>query len=436
MKADDKDIYLRSIELLSDYKLHAGGRRYKGRFVQIFLALKFYQSQIPSIHSGTYISSEVLQSLLDDLYAKYSRPLNACILSIFEANHLARTGVIPVGGTTSSNIWRNNLHLQKGIGCYASPEELASRTFLNEPRENCRHLVGNLENGRCELQSDARYRGESHRKWLRIDPGGNGFAVVDLMNISNFLPYVAPDGERIPIIPLVYALYYDGNPGLAVGSRPDVTIQDFCFDFNFSEGEFAAYFDQDINNKFNASILAEFPSIGFTPVELTDGVPAPREATQPRGKLGSRTAAAPLPTPVLTGTVTPPPQTHSGWEAEQFVFDALGEAGWEVYDVRRQKVGYDLLAKKGRKTLYIEVKSSVGYCFPSFTSREWQQAITHKSNYVVAIIENFNPSSDNTVYWVENPSITCSQTELRTISHCIPRSSWIVATKRLVELGS
>ena len=432
----DSRAYERAIELLTEFRREAGGRRYKGRFVQIFFGLKFFQPNIPTLHSGTFVTSEVLQSLLDDLYSKASRPLNECVLSIFEANHLARTGVVPVGKTSTSNIWRNNLHLQKGIGCYAAPNELDSRTFLDEHREDCRHLVGNLEGGQCELcPTGALYRGESHRKWLRIDPGGNGFAAVDLMNISNFAPYVAPGGARIPVVPLIYALYHDGDPGLAVGSRSTVAVEDFCLDFNMSEPEFDAYFDQSPTNPLNARFLLEFPALKYSPSSRAVSGSAPgTPPTGPKTRLGSRAAAAPMPTPVLTGTIAPPPRTHNGWDAEQYAFSALQDAGWEVHDVSRQKVGYDLLAKKGRRTIYVEVKSSVGYCSPDFTSREWQQAIAHGEDYVVAIIESFNPGGSNMIYWVSNPARNCIQTEIRTVSHCVPRSSWMAVARRLADL--
>lgn len=429
--------YKKATELLTEFRRGAGGRRYKGRFVQIFLGLKFFQPNIPTIHSGTFVTSEVLQSFLDDLYSKASRPLNECVLSLFEANHLARTGVVPAGRTDRSNIWRNNLHLQKGIGCYATPTELDSRTFLDEPREDCRHLIGNLEGGQCELcPTEAAYRRESHRKWLRIDPGGNGFAAVDLMNISNFVPYVAPGGARIPVVPLIYALYHDGNPGLAVGSRSSVGVEDFCLDFNMSQTEFDAYFDQSPTSPLNARFLSEFPTLRYAPStrvisSSTPGSPLP---SGPRTRLGSRAAASPMPTPVLTGTIAPPPRSHNGWEAEQYAFAALQDAGWEVHDVSRQRVGYDLLAKKGRRTIYVEVKSSVGYCSPDFTAREWQQAIAHGDDYIAAIIESFNSGGSNMIYWVSNPARNCIQTETRTVSHCVPRSSWMAVTRRLADI--
>jgi len=152
------------------------GRRFGGRFVQIFLALKFFQNNIPSIYSGSFIGSGSLQSLFDDLYTKASRSADSCVLSIFMGNHLARTGVSG-DGQGSQNTWRNNLNIQKGIGCYAPAEDLSDRAFLDQSRLDCRHLqpvtAGTLAKARCSLcTSGAGYRNESHRKWLHIDPGG------------------------------------------------------------------------------------------------------------------------------------------------------------------------------------------------------------------------------------------------------------------------
>src|SRR6266498_2586136 len=95
------------------------GRPFMGRFTQIFLGLKFCQNQIPSMYSGQFVSAEVLQTLLDDLYSKASQPPNQSVLMLFEGNYLARTGLLGPGNRTPQNTWRNNFHLQKGIGCYA-----------------------------------------------------------------------------------------------------------------------------------------------------------------------------------------------------------------------------------------------------------------------------------------------------------------------------
>ena len=215
LNVSDSASYNRSTELLSEYRQSCGGS-FKGRFIQIFLALKFYQNELPSMYSGRYVESGILQTLLDDLYAKNSRPINDCVLSLFESNYLARTGVIPPGRNYAANIWRNNFNLQKGIGCYAPSNDLSSISFLNESRTSCRYLQssdGTLNGASCSLCSTgATYRREDHRKWLQINPNGGGYAVVDMLNTSNFSPYVCTSGNRIPIIPLIISLYHDSNP--------------------------------------------------------------------------------------------------------------------------------------------------------------------------------------------------------------------------------
>ena len=203
----DAAAYAVALDCLRDHK-RAAGAAFKGRFIQIFLGLKFFQNSLPSMYSGSFVTTEVLQSLLDDLYAKTSQPANASVLSLFEGNYLARTGLVAPGNRGAQNTWRNNLNLQKGIGCFAPPADLSSQTFLDQDRRECRYLdspkPGSLAGARCSLcDSGAGYRGESHRKWLRIDTSGAGYAVTDLQNTANFAPYVALDGRRIPVMPLV-----------------------------------------------------------------------------------------------------------------------------------------------------------------------------------------------------------------------------------------
>lgn len=120
----------------------------------------------------------------------------------------------------------------------------------------------------------------------------------------------------------------------------------------------------------------------------------------------------------------PPPSTNSGWEAEQYVASALQVAGWTVHVVSRQQLGYDIFAQRGTTKRYVEVKSSLGLCTPSLTAREWQQASHHTGCYVLAVVENFNPVGQNTVYWVPDPARRCQAAAQTSVSHVIPRSSW------------
>ncbi len=416
------------------------GQAFKGRFIQIFLGLKFFQNNLPSMYAGSFITTEVLQALLDDLYAKLSRPPNQCVLSLFEGNFLARTGLVGPGNSGAQNTWRNNFNLQKGIGCYAPPADLSSPTFLNQDRSQCRYLqtpvAGTLIDARCSLcPSGAGYRGESHRKWLRIDPGGSGYAVTDLQNISNFEPYVAPSQVRIPILPLIVALYHDADPGLVLGTRTSVQLADFMADFNFSQAEFSAYFDDSIQHPLNARLTqsSSWPASASLGALLPSQLPVPPTITQRTSARRPRTTNIPI-APVLSGTPTPPPAMNTGWEAEQFVASALIAEGWLAYVVSRQQLGYDIFAQKGSRKRYVEVKSSLGLCSPSLTNREWQQASVHSSSYVLAVLENFNPTSANVIYWIPDPANRCAAVPQTTVSHSIPRSSWAAATVAITAL--
>lgn len=429
----DKQIFTDALTELSAYK-RSLGRYHKGRFIQLFLALKFFQNQLPSMFSGQFVSTAVLQTMLDDLYSKASLPADRCVLMIFEGKYHPRTG-LRRGQQTPANTWRNNFNLQKGVGCYAPPNDLASQVFLDEPRSSCRHLLSSLPNtlsgGHCALcPTGAAYRNENHRKWLRIDSGGSGYAVLDLLNEANYIPYVVPQGHRIPIIPIIIAIYHDALPGLVTGSRSIVDVVDFAADFNFSASEITTYFDDDPTNIHNANILRAYPEINILPI--VTGQPVLSGSTHARATRRTRTHN--IPSPVLSGTQAPPPVANTGWEAEQFVADALRADGWTVYDLTRQKVGYDLLIQRGRQTKYVDVKSSMGLCSPVLTAREWQQAQTHEVDYLLAIIENFNPISMNTIYWVSDPTNVCQAGISTTIQYGIPRSSWVGVTVSLQNI--
>lgn len=408
------------------------GRAHRGRFVQIFLGMKYFQNEIPSMFSGQFIEAGPLQTLLDDLYTKASRPPTASILMLFEGRYLPRTGIRSPGRNYPQNTWRNNFNLQKGIGCYAPPVELASQTFLEQDRVDCNYLIsprnGSLQGARCRLCPGASYRSESHAKWLRIDPGGNGYAVADLLNINNYLGYVAPDGNRIPILPLVVALYHDAMPGLTLGSRTALRVSDFATDFNFTASELMSYFDLDPSNQHNRTMLRRFPRLSFS------GTPQPVTRPIPRRPPPSRSPNRGTPTPIFSATPIPPPATNSGWDAQEYVASALRGAGWIVHDVSRQQLGYDLHAVNGRETRYVDAKSSLGYCRPVLTSREWQQANLHGSNYVLAILENFNPTGPNSIFWVPDPAGRCVASASNVIQYGISRSSWQANAVQLASI--
>jgi len=420
----DPGLFRLSLAQLIDYKTGVG-RAQSGRFVQLFLGLKFYQNTIPSMFSGNFVSTEVLQTILDNLYARQSLPATECVLMLFEDSYLARTGLVGPGNSSPQNTWRNNFNLQKGIGCYASPTELSSPTFLAQSRALCPHLVsgtgGGLSHGRCALcPTGATYRREDHPKWLRIDPGGGGYAVADMMNVTNFTGLIAPGGNRIPVMPLIIALYHDALPSTLAVRPTGVDIPDFMTDFSLSAQEFSAYFDDAPSNPNNRTVLAAIGSAS---------PPPPILPTTPTPPFPTPTTGAPIPptrlmVPILSSTPVPPPAVLSGWPAEEYAREALVTAHWTVYNVSRQQVGYDLLAQKGRRTVYVEVKSSLGYCTPRFTEREWQMAAHHGQDYVLAVVENYNPSGTNGIFWIPNPAATLTANPSLVRQFSVSRTAW------------
>ena len=436
IEVGDPRLFTDALRLIEQHKANVGAP-FRGRFVQLFLGLKFFQNVIPSIYSGSFVGTEVLQALLDDLFSKASLPANQGVLSLFENNFLARTGLVGVGNSSPQNTWRNNFNLQKGIGCYATVADLSSPTFLAEDRRLCRHLQvatpGQLAGAHCAFcVTGATYRSESHKKWLRIDPGGAGYAVVDLQNVVNFLPYVAPNGLRIPLAPLVVALYHDAVPGLVLAGRTAVTISDFASDFNFSMAEVAAYFDVSPSNPLNAALTGSSgwsSSSNLYSFAASAGSFSMGPAAVPTGFSSPASVASVAPShPVLGGTPAPPPMVNTGWDAEQYVSAVLAAAGWNVHDVSRQSLGYDLYVQRGTQRRFIEVKSSVGACSPVLTAREWQHARASGPSYILAILENFNASSSNVVHWVPDPVGNCVANAQSSVSFAVPRFSWIRAT--------
>lgn len=423
---------------LASLKKHgaSNGNRFKGRFVQIFLGLKFFENEIPSMHSGSFIRISVIESLLDDLYAKMSRKPTEAVISLFENRHLARTGLLKPDHSDKQNTWRNNFGLQKGIVCYAPVSDLSSATFIRQDRSECKHLkksgISGLAGSSCSLCPRAsKYRKESQPKWLRVDSNGAGFATIDMQMISNFAPVVAHKGNRIPILPLVVALYHDSDTGLSIGNRESVSRQDFTTDFHFSDQEFGAYFETDPAHPLNAAMLA---TAKMTAKELVSWCSTHAQAAATPRAVKRQRPNVELPAPVLSGTPAPPPAVNDGWQAEQFVSSLLAAEGWEVHDTSRQQLGYDIFAQKGKRKRYVEVKSSLATCNPSLTAREWQQAKAHGNEYILAIVEMFKPTEENTVYWIPDPSARCVATMQPTVSYVIPRTSWITATVSISSL--
>ena len=404
---------------------------YYGRLVQMFLGCKYYGGLIPQVGASPGTDSNTFQRLLDDLFEKPSFLPGRSVVSLFSNNHLVRTGRKGGSTTTASNIWRNNFNFQKGYCCYGRPNELLNRTFRTQSRTMCPHLrpavAGQLRDATCALDTaadadKAKYRREDHPKVLRIDPATREHFVYDPSDITHYTPLVQARGRRLPIAPLIVALYYDSR--LTAG-RGEVDSTDFLADFNFSPAEFAAYFDDDPRLAEHAALSAAFPRmlswrrVAASPVVVPPaplpGIPAPRI---PGSRTRRRTSAS-------TGTSsTSPPAGGFWWDAEQAVQQMLVADGWMVVNKTTFGLGYDLLASKAGTTRHVEVKSSAGRCNPSLTQNEYSEARRLRASYVLAIVEDFDRSKPVVVQWIHDPariSVTARSTQV----YSMPRSKWV-----------
>ena len=422
---NNADLYARSLEVLRK----TVGPKYLGRVVQMFLACKHYGPLIPRIGDPLGIPTGELELLLDDLYRKLSRVEPEKILILFGNTYKVPSGVSDGGLKTSSNIWRNNLNFQKGYMCYASAAELNTAAFRNQSRTMCPHLQPVephvLNGATCAVRGGARYRNEDHPKVFRKNPDDGRYSIYDPADEDFYRSIVLPaSGVKLPIVALIIALYFDSV--LAAG-RNAVSIADFAADFDMSTSELQAYFEDDPASTAHARLRAINPALSWDvyippsapvveevlPGELPE-IPEPKAP----GKKG-----APLAPKTIGARTSAPPQGSHWWNAEQAVRALLESEGWVVLDVSRLGLGCDIKASKGQTLRLIEVKSSVGVCAPTLTAREYTQAKESRKSYVLAVVENFDPTSELTVQWIRDPA-HLQMTKQNVTQYFLPRSVW------------
>ena len=324
-------------------------------------------------------------------------------MMMFQNNYLVPTGQISPG-KRESNIWRNNLGLQKATICYASEVELSDDIFLAAPRLACPHLrpvkPGSLAKAKCALSLGSSYRGEDGPKAIRKDPLDKRFAIVSPTKIDHWREIIAPGGHHLPVVPVIATLYHDAD--LASG-RTDLEPMDFVRDFSFSSEEYHAYFDDDPGHPVHVALRAAFPGLAWNRVPGIFGKPppplVPGAHAPPTGPLDPDTL------PVVAPRTGPPAGGH-WWSAEQGVQKYLTDSGWNVINRTSQAVGFDLEVWRtgDARHRYLEVKSSAGQCAPVLTSNEYAAAVRHGARYVLAVVENFDPAGDIAILWVSNPA--------------------------------
>ena len=117
------------------------------------------------------------------------------------------------------------------------------------------------------------------------------------------------------------------------------------------------------------------------------------------------------------------PMQNDGWLAEQKVWQYLAENGYDVFDVSREGVGYDLLARKGDEELFVEVKSSTSSLSITLTKNEWVTAKKNRDKYRIAYYENFTPETEQEPNWIIDPAKMVPK-ERQTIEYSLPRDQW------------
>lgn len=410
----------------------AAGHGFRGRAAQIFLACKHYGKQIPEVGSAVGVESGQLQQLLDDLYSKPSRVTPEKIAIIFDDDHKIPTGTTGGVLTGASNIWRNNLNLQKGFICYAPVQRMQSPGFVAASRKVCPYLqptnTQTLAKSWCGVKGKPpTYRGEDNPKMFRKDPVTGEYTVHDPQDVSFYSGIIRPaNGIKLPIAALIVAIYHDGI--LAAG-RSHVDVVDFLTDFGFTSVEAAAYFDDDSNSTDHQALAAHSPGITWTKLSTgptgTPMVALPGMPPIPAPKMPAAKKATNLPNHASIGTTSsPPPPAASGWwDAQQAVRQTLEAANWVVIDVSGLRMGCDFKITKAGKVKLIEVKSAVGICTATLTNTEYAQATAMRGDFVLAIVENFDPQLPATIQWIEDPA-RLQMTKRNVVQYTLPRSVW------------
>jgi hypothetical protein len=420
-------VYATSLQILKQ----TVGHGFRGRAAQIFLACKHYGNQIPTIGSAIGIESSRLQQLFDDLFNKPSRTSPDQIAIIFDNDHKVPTGT--TGGilASASNIWRNNLNLQKGFICYASVQEMQNHAFVTASRKQCPHLrpanASTLAQSWCNIKGKPpTYRGEDNPKMLRKDPVSGDYTVHDPQDVPFYSGIIRPaNSSKLPIAPLIAAIYYDG---ILAANRSHVDVGDFLTDFGFTPTEAAAYFDDDPASNAHQALALAHAGISWTPLPTGPSLqaspptlPGIAPVVVPQGASNTTNIAL---HPAMGTTTSPPPPAVSGWwDAQQAVRKTLETAGWVVTDTSAWRCGCDFMIVKAGKMKLVEVKSSVGICAPSLTKTEYAQAHALRNDYVMAIVENFDPALPATIQWVEDPA-SLQMTMRQVIEYTLPRSIW------------
>jgi hypothetical protein len=411
------DILNAGLDLLEAFATRTSAR---GRFVALYLGLRRMGSLLKRFNDGDGTSASEIEQFLDTLYTKTHRPAPYVVLTApfgqstsRSAPYSTRSGEIAPEHRVSTNTWRNNLGIQKGIGCPAEAETIIRLLDAPGIRIACPHMSVDSE-GRygCGITGTA-YRGEEHSIWLRIT--GDGYQAADLNHPSVYAAYLSAHGARIPVFPLI-AVLYSLAPQAAYPVRANVGIPEFAEDFHFTLDQVETLFDCDPESLQNASLLGAIQGQAYpfvTPLadlEVHDVVPgvAPEMPLMLSG-------ANPLP------ALGPKREINDGVGAELAVAEDLERCGWRVlYRGNQRSAGYDLEGERETQTIRVEVKSSISFTIPELSDAEWAAAQRFGEEYILAVVD-FYGSPAQSLWYVRNPALTTTAVEVAATTYRLPR---------------
>lgn len=400
---DRVDVLNAGISLLSSYQVQNGAR---GRFIAVYLGLRRMGDRVAPLGSKTFTPVSEIENYLDLMWKKRHRVEPMSVLTApfggstgLNAGYSTSTGLIAPVNKYPTNTWRNNLNIQKGVGCAAEPEVIAELLRKPELRMACPHMQFTAGGGHvCGITGTA-YRGEEQSIWLASGPAG--YQVVDLDIASVYEAYLKPNGRPIPIFPLI-AVIYSLAPTDFYPMRQTVGIPDFAADFGFELSRVEGLFDCDPGSPLNEAIL----TLTSVP-NYEDEIDIEQEGDLDDGFILPDVGEAIL--------------LNSGLGAELAVAHELQAMGWSIrYTANQQLLGYDLHAAQDGISLFIEVKSSVGFTTPELTQSEWTSAQAFGDQYVLAIVD-FWGSDNQTIWYVRDPAESIEPAVRMSATYRFPR---------------
>ena len=429
MPVDRSDILREGLQALSRFAQRTSVR---GRFVALYLGLRRMDKvgesggiRLERLGSEAATPSKAIEDFLDSLYTKTHRPEPFVVLTAPfggstspEAPYSTLTGVQAPGHRYPTNTWRNNFGIQKGVGCPAEPDIINRLLDDSQRRLACQHMfVNERGNHLCRLRNTT-YRGEEHSIWMRVAP--DGYQITDLNHPAVHTDYLRPNGEPIPIFPLISVLYSFAPAGV-YPARNCVGIPDFASDFGFTLEQVEALFDCDPQGQAPVRIVSHAADAGLVRSEQRRDTPRAQPSTPGNVGLalpGISAGSAPGPLPLA------PPDLilNTGVGAELLVAQDLIDQGWDVlYRGNQHGIGYDLEAKRDEQTLRLEVKSSVAFTHPELQSSEWDAAQRYQDEFVLAVVD-FYGSNEPRIWYVRNPAANSTPVERNLVVYRLGRA--------------